>query len=280
MPFFPSHPRGLCQCHVQNLPGFVYVFRSAAGRPYNSGMTVPPKLPSWLRRSHPIVRRYLRQPVSVRFQALLLTLCAVVFFLFGGLSLPVLYGLFSLIILTQVTISSADKIYSERKASTWDLMRLAPFTRRELLLSLWAASMWQINRTWMMIVYRLLHGAVIVGLMVSSLIFAEIPSAQTLPLLLSGTLLIAAQPFTEMYFSGMVGLAGANHVKDQASARSLAVGVVIVYWLSYVGAILAFLVLQQMRLTGTQMIGLFLLPLLLPIALGYAALRIAESALR
>lgn len=198
----------------------------------------------------------------------------------GGLSLPVLYCLFSLVILLQITLSSGDKVHRERQASTWDLIRSAPFSSRELLLSLWAASVWQLNRTWMMVIYRLLHGAMIIGLMVYSLLFAEIPADLALPILTCGTLLILLQPFAEMYFSGMVGLAGANRLRDRVNAQSLSIGLVLAYWLAYLCMVLGLLMVQQMRLTGSQMIGILLLPLLLPVALGYAALRVAEASFR
>lgn len=237
-------------------------------------------VPAWLNRSHPITQRYLRQSLPVRFQYLLLALAVGAFLLLGGLSLPVLYCLFSLVILLQITLSSGDKVHRERQSATWDLMRTTPFGGQELLLSLWAASVWQLSRTWMMLIYRLLHGAMIVGLMVYSLLFAEIPAEHGLPILASGTLLILLQPFTEMYFSGMVGLAGANRMRDRVNAQSLAVGMVLSYWLAYVSVVLGLLLVQQMRLTAPQIIGIFWLPLLLPVLLGYAALRIAEAAFR
>src|SRR5690606_29215282 len=112
------------------------------------------------------------------------------------------------------------------------------------------------------------------------LLFAEVPISQTLPVLFSGTLLIIVQPFAEMYFSGMVGLAGANHLRDQGNALGFAVGAVMLYWLVYMGGILVVLLSQQMRLTAPQLTLLFLTPTLLPLVLGYCAFRVAEAPLR
>lgn len=236
--------------------------------------------PNWLRRSHPIVRRYLRQTTPLYFQALIFAFTIGAFLLLGGLSLPVLYFMFSLLILIQIATSSASKIHRERSAATWDLMRMAPMSSRELLLSLWAASLWQISRTWMMLIYRLLHGLMTVGVIIFNLVFANVPAEHTLAVLLSGTILIVAQPFAEMYFSGMVGLAGANRLRDQGNAHGLVIGVVVVYWLCYVSMILALLLLQQMRPAAPQLAAIFVLPILLPLLLGWAALRIAETGLR
>ena len=198
----------------------------------------------------------------------------------GGLSLPVLYFVFSLLILIQIATSSANKVYRERRSSRWDLMRIIPMSSRELLLSLWAASLWQISRTWMMVIYRLLHGLMSVGVIIFNLAFAEIPADQTLWILASGTIMIVAQPFAEMYFSGMVGLAGANRLREQSNAHGLVIGIVVVYWLCYVGMIIVLLLMQQMQPTAPQLVGIFLMPILLPLALGCIALRIAEAALR
>jgi hypothetical protein len=243
-------------------------------------MLAPIAFPHWLRRSHPVVQRYLRQSAPPYFQILIFGFAIGAFLLMGGLSLPVLYFLFSLLILIQIATSSASKIYQERRSATWDLMRLAPISSRELLLSVWAASFWQISRTWMMLAYRLLHGLMAVGVIIFNLAFAEVPADQTLVILVSGTIMIVAQPFAEMYFSGMVGLAGANRLRDQGNAQGLVIGIIILYWLSYTGMILALLLMQQTQPTTPQLVGIFVLPILLPLVLGSVALRIAESALR
>ena len=242
-------------------------------------MLAPIAFPHWLRRSHPIVRRYLRQPAPSYFQLLIFILAVGVFLVLGGLSLPVLYFLFSLLVLLQVATSSANKIYRERRAATWDLMRLAPLSSRELLLSVWAASLWQLSRTWAMIVYRLLHALMTIGVIIFNLVFTEFPTGHTLAILFSGTILIVAQPFAEMYFSGMVGLAGANRLRDQSSTHGLVIAIVIVYWISYTAMIFALLLVQQAQPTTTQLLSIFVLPILLPVLLGAIAQVIAESSM-
>jgi len=243
-------------------------------------MPVSIVFPQWLRRSHPIVQRYLRQPSQPYFQLLVFLIALGVFLMLGGLSLPVLYFLFSLLILIQIATSSASKIYRERRDATWDLMRLAPLSSRELLLSMWAASLWQLNRTWMMIVYRLLHAVMTIGVIIFNLVFTEFPTDHTLAILFSGTILIVVQPFAEMYFSGMVGLAGANRLSDQSSTQGLVIAIVIVYWISYTAIIFALLLVQQNQPTTPQLLSIFVLPILLPLLLGGIAQCIAEASMR
>ena len=111
-------------------------------------------------------------------------------------------------VLVQVAVSSANKVYQARRSSTWDLVRIAPFSSRELLLSLWTASVRQLSRTWFMMVYRLLHAMTIIGVIVYTLLFTNTHPQQALLILLTGTAMIVVQPFAEMFFCGMVGLAG------------------------------------------------------------------------
>ncbi len=206
----------------------------------------------------------------------MVSLTIVAFLFLGGLSLPVVYCIFWLVALLFIATSTVDKVYRERERFTWDLVRLTPYTARELLLSLWAASLWQLNRTWLMWIYRLLHGFTVVGLMVFAVLFAEVPADEWLLLLFTGTLLIVMQPYTEMYFCGMVGLVIANHLQDRGSAQGLAVGAVLLYWLTYVVGGMILLYSAGMNLTAEQLNGLFVLPLLVPVLLGYLAQRVAE----
>ncbi|MAS37874.1 MAG: hypothetical protein CL610_28015 [Anaerolineaceae bacterium] len=236
--------------------------------------------PRWLRSGHPIVRRYVRQPMPAYLQALLFAMMISVFLMLGGLSIPVLYCLFSLAVLVQVAVSSANKVYQARRSSTWDLVRIAPFSSRELLLSLWTASVRQLSRTWFMMVYRLLHAMTIIGVIVYTLLFTNTHPQQALLILLTGTAMIVVQPFAEMFFCGMVGLAGANRLRDQHNGQGFVVGVVVLYWLGYVGGVLALLMAQQMNLSGEQLVAIFVTPLILPALFGSVALRIAETALR
>jgi hypothetical protein len=238
-----------------------------------------PFRPAWLRRDHPVVERYLRRPQSSRFQILVYFFTFGLFFLLGGLSLPVLYALFSLVMLLQMTTSTVDKLHHERQAYTWDLVRLTPFSGRELLLSLWAASLWQLQRTWMMLIYQLLHGVVIIGIMVHTLVFTNPTTNQALFLLVMGTFFIVFQPYVVMYFSGMLSLAIANRVQERSSAQGFAISITVLYWLAYVGSSLVFIVFEDLRLTGGQLANVLLIPLLIPVCLGWFALHITESSL-
>ena len=233
-------------------------------------------LPLWSKSTHPIVIRYRGQPVLKRFQIMLVILSVVAFLLLGGLSLPVVYCLFWLVALLFVATSTAEKVYHERENLTWDLVRLTPYSTRELLLSLWAASLWQLNRTWLMWIYRVLHAFTIVGLLVYVILIAEVPTDQWLTLLFMATLLIVLQPLMEMYYCGMIGLVAANHLPDRGSAQGLTVGAVLIYWFIYVAGSVALLYSAGRGLTAGHLNGLFMLSLLVPLALGYLAQRIAE----
>jgi hypothetical protein len=238
-----------------------------------------PLRPTWLRRDHPVVERYLRRPQSSRFQVLVFGSTLGFFVLLGGLSLPALYALFSLVILLQMSTSTVDKVHDERQSYTWDLVRLTPYSARELLLSLWAASLWQLQRTWMMRIYLLLHGVVIIGVMVHTVAFANPTPNQALLLLVMGTFFIVFQPYIVMYFSGMLSLAVANRVRERGSAQGFAIGLVLLYWLAYVGSSLAFILFVDLRLSGGQFANIVLIPLLIPVCLGWLALHLAESSL-
>ena len=232
--------------------------------------------PNWTRRDHPLVRQYLRGPHTVRFGFLIVLSAVALFLMFGGLSLPMLYFLFSLIILLHIAVNTGDKIHLAREGSTWDLLRAMPFTQREVLLSLWAASFWQINRTWVMFFYRTLHGILVTGVIIFSLLFAEIPLAQWFLVLFTGTLVIAVQPFADMYYSGMVGLLSASLTHDRMTGQGLAVGGVLVYWLTWL--ILSGLVLWSSvgELELSHVMLLLTIPLILPLVGGYTTLQITE----
>ena len=61
------------------LHGFVDVFQTRSRSSYNRDMQTTVPIPLWLRRSHPIVQRYLRQPLARQFQRLLLVLTVAAF---------------------------------------------------------------------------------------------------------------------------------------------------------------------------------------------------------
>lgn len=232
--------------------------------------------PNWMRADHPIVQRYLRQPHLVRFNLLILSGVIGLFLVFGGLSLPMLYFLFSLVVLLQVALATADKVYSERAGSTWDLVRAAPFTPTEVLLSIWIASMRQLNRTWVMLFYRLLQGILVIGILVFGLWYAEIPDQWWLLLLICGTFVIIAQPFAEMYYSGMVGLLCANLTLDRLNAHTFTIGAVLAYWLSLIALVLFTMIHNLNRLVFAHIAAALLIPLMLPLILGYTALQFAR----
>lgn len=233
--------------------------------------------PVWARADHPIVQRHLRKPFTNRYNYAILGVVFSLFLLFGGLSLPLMYLLFSLTVLLHISVGTADKIQSERESFTWDLVRSAPFTPGEILLSIWASSIFQLNRSWIMWIYRLLQGLLVVGLMVFSMWFGEIPSQHWLILLICGTLVIFLQPFADMYFSGMAGLLSAHLLRDRVTAQGVAIGAVVIYWLSWLGLVALILLSNMEHVTAVQVTLVLLLPLFLPMFIGYAAYRIARK---
>jgi hypothetical protein len=242
---------------------------------------VPPRfLPDWMRRDHPLVQRHLGKPLLVGMNQVLFGTTFVLFLLFGGLSLPMLYLLLSLILLIQLAAGTVGKIYDERERCTWDLIRVAPFSRREVLLSTWAASMWQLNRTWLMPFYRLMQGIVIIGLIVFGLWLGNIPTHLSLLALVGGTLLIAIQPFVDVYFGGMVGLLAANVIGGRTSAQATAIGMVVFYWTIWMALISALIFADFNDLTAAQIVSVIGVCLLLPAGLGFGAFRWAVAAMR
>jgi hypothetical protein len=240
-------------------------------------MAISPQLSiSWLRRDHPIVERYLRRPQPRRLQALIAACASVTVLLFGSLGLPVIYLMFSLLLLAQMTVSTVEKAH---EAATWDLIRLTPFARRELLLSLWAASLWQLQRTWIMRIYQLLHAMVMIGVLVNSIVSNQFRPETALALVLVITLFIAVQPYAAMYFSGMTSLAIANRLRQRENAQGLALGLMLVYWLASVGSVLAFIYPYSNGLPGGRLNQLLLVPLLMPLILGWCALLLAKRSL-
>ncbi len=231
---------------------------------------------AWLRRDHPIVERYLRHPQPLRYQALIAASASGLVLLLGGLSLPVIYLMLSLLLLMQMAISTVNKAHD---AATWDLVRLTPFDRRELLLSLWAASLWQLQRTWTMRVYQLLHGMMTIGLTVYIIVDGDLSRDQALALLPVITLFIALHPYVTMYFSGMSSLAIANRLRHHENAQSIALGVILLYWLASVGLFLIFGLFYEMQTSGSQLNQILLVPLLIPLILGWLALLLAKRSL-
>jgi hypothetical protein len=233
-----------------------------------------------MRRDHPLVLRHLRKPLLPGVNQIIFGTTFVLFLMFGGLSLPALYLLFSLLVLIQLAAGTVGKIYDERERFTWDLIRVTPYSRREVLLGTWAAGMWQLNHTWLMPFYRLMQGIVIVGLIVFGLWFGNIPAHLALPMLVGGTLLIALQPMVDMYFGGMVGVLAANLLKERSGAQAAAIVTVLVYWGMWIALTSALILSDLDALTTLHLGGVVVLCLLLPVALGYGAFRLAIAVMR
>jgi hypothetical protein len=236
-------------------------------------------LPAPLRQGHPLVQHHLRQPALRHFRQLIFGSSIGMFMLFGGLSLPVLYLLLSLVIFIQLAAGTAERVYRAQEVRTWDLIRLTPYSRREVLLSTWAAGIWQLNRTWTIPLYWVLHAFVILGVIVFGLWVGEIPVQQATGVVLGGTLLIAFQPFVEMYFSGMVGLLCASLFDDKLISLAAAGLIVLGYWALWIGGVVLLSAIDLAGFGTAQLVSILLLPLLLPCIVGYVAQRVAERRL-
>jgi len=236
-------------------------------------------IPAALRQGHPLVQHHLRQPALRHFRHLIFGSSIGLFVIFGGLSLPMLYLLLSLVILIQLAAGTAGRIHRAQAIHTWDLIRVAPFSRRDVLLSTWAAGVWQLTRTWTIPLYWLLHGFVILAVMVFGLWMGEIQVGQAGIIMFGGTLLIALQPFTQMYFSGMIGLLCASLFSDRQLALVAAGLVVLCYWALSLGGVLLLAAADLEQLGTGQLAGALSLPLLLPLVIGYSAQRVAERKL-
>jgi hypothetical protein len=241
------------------------------------------RLPTWipasLRQEHPLVQHHLRQPALRYFRQAIFFGSIGFFLLFGGLSLPMIYFFLSLIILIQLAVGTAERIYRAQEVHTWDLIRVAPFSRRDVLLSSWAAGMWQINRTWTMPVYWVLHGMIILGVIVFGLWTGEIPLSQATLLVVSGTFLIVLRPLAEMYFSGMVGLLCASLINDRVLSLAAAGLAMLFYWSLWIGGVLLLAAADLEQISAPQMLLVVSLPILIPILVGYTAQRVAEAKL-
>lgn len=231
------------------------------------------------RVDHPLVQHYLRHGALRHFKFLLGGSSLLLLVLLGGLGLPVLYLLLSLLILVQTAAGTAERIYHAQEFRTWDLLRATPYTGRDILISAWAAGVWQLRRTRLMLIYRILHALVIVGALIFGLWMEEIPQSHGSMALLGATLLIAIQPRIELYFSGMIGLLCASAINDRVLSLGAASLLVLSYWGTWLACVALLLAADLTRLSPPTLALILVLPLLLPLGAGFLAQRIAERRL-
>jgi hypothetical protein len=159
-----------------------------------------------------------------------------------------------------------------------DLLNLTLLSRREILLSTWASGIWQLRQSWLMPLYRLSHGLMLIGVLVFTITFGEIPADKGLLVVLGVTSLIAFQPYAELYFTGMVGLLCASYIRDRFGALAVTAIIALVYWVLWIGAALLIAFSGLKTLQNSQIALVFALPLLLPTLIGFAAQRLTERA--
>ncbi len=232
-------------------------------------------LPAWMRRAHPLVRFHLARRQNNRLRYAVFGSAVGLFLFFGSLSLPLLFLFLWLAILVQQTTLAAGRVHETRDRRTWELLLATPMPRPDLLLATWAGNYWQLNRSWVMHIYRLLQGLAVIGVMVYSLWLAEFPVQHAALLLLAGLAAILLQPLVESYFGGMVGLACAGWLGQPVGALGAAILTVLLYWSACVGLIVLLLFANTGGIGLGQALAVLVLPQIVPLALGYAAFRLA-----
>ncbi len=229
-----------------------------------------------LRRNYPLTRFYLRKPPSTHVKQLIFGSSLGLFLLFGGLSLPMLYFLFSLITLLQLGTGTVQKVHRLQTDGIADLLNLTLLPRRQMVLSTWAAGIWQVRQTWLMLLYRLSHGFLLIGVLVFTITIGEISADKGMLVVIGITCLIAFQPYAEMYFSGMIGLVCATRIPDHVTALAAAAIITLVYWALWIAGALGIAFFGLKNLSAIQIAAVFALPILLPIAIGALAQRVTE----
>lgn len=233
-------------------------------------------LPAALRRDHPLTRYHLRKPPPAYVKQVLFGSSLGLFLLFGGLSLPMLYFLCSLVVLLQLATGTTQKYHQTRADGISDLVSLTLLPQRDILLSTWASGIWQLRQTWLMPLYRVSHGVLLIGVLIFTIVLGEVPSDKALLILVGVTLLIAIQPYVEMYFSGMIGLLCATRIRDRYTALTAATLITIVYWALWIAGALLVAVSGIRNLANTQILLIFTVPIVVPIIIGYVAQHLAE----
>lgn len=233
-------------------------------------------LPPALRRDHPLVRQHLNRLRSGRLAPMLGATAASLLVLFGGFGLPVLFGLCWLALLVWQAAGAAGRVRCAYTQGMWDLLLAAPFSRRELLLSTWAGSFWQIYPGRLTLLYRLLQVLAVTAIIVVSALLPAFPLQYGPLVVLAGVLAILAQPAAELYLSGMAGLWCGVALRGHIGALALAAGAMVFYWAGVLGMVLLLLFADPEGLDLGHVLAALLLPTLLPLLLGLGALRAAE----
>lgn len=198
--------------------------------------------------------------------------------LFGGFGLPLLFGLCWLTLLVWQAASLAGRIRRAHTHGMWDLLLAAPFSRRELLLSTWAGSFWELYPGRLVMLYRLLQALAVTAIIVVGALLPAFPLHYGPLVVLAGVVAILAQPAAELYLSGMAGLWCGVALRGHTGALALAVGAMVLYWAAVLGGVLL-LFTDPESLGLAHILAALLLPTLAPLALGAGALHAAERAL-
>lgn len=230
-------------------------------------------------QDHPLAGYYRRQADGRNFKPVIVGSSLGAFLLFGSLSLPFLYLLISLVIAIYLSAGTAWRIHSARSAQVWDLVCVSPLAPRDILLTTWLAGVGQLRQTHLLILYRLLHAFILIGILILSILFGEMSPEQGLIAVIGGTLLMIFQPAVEMYFSGMIGLLCANRIRDRAVSVGIAGLTIISYWIVYVAGVLLVAFSDLKHLQAVTLLVFFTLLLIIPLVIGRAAQHMAEKAL-
>ena len=228
---------------------------------------------------HPLLDYFRRQGGDRNFRPVIFGSSVGVFLLFGSLSLPILYLLLSLVIALYLSAGMSWRVHRAREAQIWELVQISPLFPRDILLTTWSAGVGQLIENRLIFFYRLVHGLMLMGLLIVSILFGELAPDQGLMLLVGATLLIIFQPAVEIYFSGMVGLCCATRIRDRAVSSAVAGMTVMIYWTAWVAGVLVITVTNLSHLQAVSLLIFFALLVALPLAIGCAAQYLAEQAL-
>jgi hypothetical protein len=233
--------------------------------------------PAYLRQGHPLVQRYLQGAGMNLYKPFIFGSSLILLLLFGGFGLPMLYFLLSLVLLVHLAAGTAYRIHHAREAGQWDLIRATPLSRREVLLSTWAAGVWQLRATWLLPLYRLLQAMILIGVLVLRLWVTEVPTNQATVLVLAVAVLIALKPSLDLYFSGMVGLMCAQLLPRSALAALFAGAAALLYWSAWLGGGLYAMTARPETLSFQNMSMILLALMVLPLVFGAVAQHTAEN---
>lgn len=253
-------------------------------------------LPSWARRSHPIIRRHLGirwkmlpldidvlqrvfvvQAVVVAF--IMLVVPAAVPLIFAMLpisamvALPLIYSYGR--ILLRVATFSTQTMTDEQENETLELLRTTPISLRDILRSKASAGVWiEFEDLSLVILAVAVVSLPIIGILHGRHLDMETPSLLNFLILMGGVLVSTLRLFLEPLMIASLAMAIGAGVKVRAATLT---GV-------FITSFFYFLCLNMLRFIDLSLAGRvmveFILPLVLPLAVTWGAFMVAERIIK